>query len=130
MKKCTLDRVSPVGISYKDVERVTDTAGFEPLDVKIKRFMISGEVARLKAEQFDSVDYRQMLDGIPDGPGYDPEDDLEEIYNKLRIISKNQAEILARKRAEEKEPEKTSSDTVVSETTPGDIAKEDDASEK
>ena len=35
------------GLSFKDVKKITDTTGFEPLDVKIKRFMLSGEMARL-----------------------------------------------------------------------------------
>lgn len=100
MKKCEIDRVEPIPLSFEGVERVTDTAGFEPLQTKIKRFILSGEVARLKAQEFDSFDYKQMMEGIPDAP-YDPDDDLEELSEKIRQVSINQAQILARKRAEQ-----------------------------
>lgn len=123
MKKCEIDRVEPIPLSFEGVERVTDTAGFEPLEAKIKRFILSGEVARLKAEEFDSYDYKQMMEGIPDAP-FDPDDDLEELSEKIRQISINQAQILARKRAG-KELEKTPADDVVSETTKEEIESED-----
>lgn len=95
------------GLDFSNVKKITDTAGFEPLDVKLKRFMISGEVAQFHRSLFDSYDYREMFSAVPDFQ-FDEEDEIEETTAKVKAILEKRAEIIARKQKvlEQKEPEK------------------------
>lgn len=85
------------GLSFKGVKKITDTTGFEPLDVKIKRFMLSGEIARLHSSQFDSYDLREMFSNVP-AVEYDGDEDIEETREKISILMAKRQEILARKK--------------------------------
>lgn len=91
------------GLSFKGVKKITDTAGFEPLDVKIKRFMLSGEIAKLHVAQFDSYDYREMFDSIPTVE-YDGDEEIEETREKIMMLMQKKREILERKMASLKNP--------------------------
>lgn len=91
------------GISFKGVKKITDTAGFEPLDVKIKRFMLSGEIAKLHVAQFDSYDYREMFNSIPTVE-YDGDEEIEETREKMMMLMSKKKEILERKLASFKSP--------------------------
>lgn len=86
----------PKGLSFVGVKKITDTAGFEPLDVKIKRFMLSGEIARLHESMFDSYDFREMFDDLPQVE-YDGDEDIEETREKIAFLLQKKREILARK---------------------------------
>lgn len=114
------------GLSFKGVKKITDTTGFEPLDVKIKRFMLSGEIARLHSSQFDSYDLREMFSNVP-AVEYDGDEDIEETRDKILTLMAKRREILSRKKnpatpdkltdealasPEEKESEKESSVSV------------------
>lgn len=85
------------GLSFKGVKKITDTTGFEPLDVKIKRFMLSGEIARLHSSQFDSYDLREMFANVPEVE-YDGDEDIEETRDKILTLMAKRREILSRKK--------------------------------
>lgn len=101
MKKMEIDRVKPVPLSFEGVDKITDTAGFEPLDCKIKRFMLSGEVNKLNQSLFDSYDYREMMSVVPDIV-VDEYDEFEETIDVINALNKKRAEILARKTDQKK----------------------------
>ena len=121
MKKYTIDRLGKTqGISFKDVPYKVDTAGFEPLDCKIKRFMLSGEIAQFSKSMFDSNDYKEMMSSIPDVVT-DEFDDIEETKAKVKALVAKRNEIYARKMAaydaEQKESIVPINDTVKPEKT-------------
>ena len=45
---------------------ICETAGFEPLEVKFKRFEQNGIIAALQSEMFNSHDYREIYLDNPD----------------------------------------------------------------
>lgn len=98
MSKFALDVVTPVGMSFKGCKKITDTAGFEPLECKIKRFILGGMVNRFTSKMFDSDDYQQMLESVPSIVS-EMDDDLEDVAEKVRQVRKVQAAILASKKA-------------------------------
>lgn len=79
-----------------DNKKLVDTAGFVPLDVRIKQFLISGEQYKMSAEMFDSDDWRYMYNNINDTQ-LEVGDDLEEVRDKLQIVLQRQNELLIRK---------------------------------
>lgn len=99
MKFVKLVDKPPKGLSFVGVKKITDTAGFEPLDVKIKRFMLSGEIARLHESMFDSYDYREMFNDMPQVE-YDGDEDIEETREKIALLMQKKREIIARKLAQ------------------------------
>lgn len=82
---------------------ICETAGFEPLEVKIKRMEQNGLVAQLTHSMFTSHDLRDIYLNHPD---FDitPEDDEEEIYEKIQArneyIEKLQREYIAKSNGE------------------------------
>ncbi len=86
----------PVGLSFTAVKEIVDTSGFEPLEVKIKRMLLAGQVATIRANLYDSYEIKEMYDSIPDVVD-DQYDDLEEVNWKIARINEIRAEIYARK---------------------------------
>lgn len=72
-------------------ELIVETAGFEPLEVKIKRLEQNGIVAALNKSDFTSSDLREMWLN----PDFEitPEDDIEDVYEKLNGLREYQEEI-------------------------------------
>lgn len=102
LKEINSAQVKP---SYKkifDNVHLVDTAGFVPLDVRIKQFLVSGEQAKLSSEMFDSDDWRYMFEHINDNQ-LEVGDDIEDVNRKLSIVIARQQEILARKFGENPE---------------------------
>lgn len=62
-------------------EYITETAGFIPLEVKMKQFETNGLVAQFMVSDFDSHDYRDIY--LNPDFNITPEDDLEDIQEKL-----------------------------------------------
>lgn len=64
-------------------EYITETAGFIPLEVKLKQFEQNGMIAQFQAGDFTSNDYREMYLN----PDFDisPEDDFEDVQEKLEL---------------------------------------------
>lgn len=65
----------------KDNEYITETAGFIPLEVKLKQFEQNGLIAQFSAQDFDSHDYRDIYLNPDFNPT--PEDDFEDIQEKI-----------------------------------------------
>lgn len=86
----------PSPLSFSGVKEIVDTSGFEPLEVKIKKMMLAGQVASIRANLYDSYEIREMYDSIPDVVD-DQYDDLEEVNSKIARINEIRAEIYARK---------------------------------
>lgn len=66
-----------------DNEYITETAGFIPLEVKLKQFEQNGLIAQFQAGDFTSHDYREMYLT----PDFDitPEDDFEDVQEKMEL---------------------------------------------
>lgn len=91
----TQEVVSP----YKNIfdnKKLVDTAGFVPLNVRIKQFLLSGEQAKLSSEMFDSDDWRYMYENINDN-SLEVGDDIEDVQSKLNRVIARQKEILLKK---------------------------------
>ncbi len=80
-----IDKVNPPKNDWTDDANrnkyITETAGFVPLDVKLKQFEIAGYKAQLSASEFNSSDLRDVY--LNPNFNITPEDDLEEIQDKL-----------------------------------------------
>lgn len=75
---------------------IVETAGFVPLEVKMKRFEQAGLRAQFREQDFDSQDYRDMYLN-PDVQIY-PSDDLEQVQEKLNLQAQIYNEIIQRKK--------------------------------
>lgn len=121
MKKYTIDRLEKTdGVSFSDIPYKVDTAGFEPLDCKIKRFILSGQIAQFSKSMFDSNDYKEMMSAVPDVV-VDDSDDIEEVKAKVRALVAKRNEIYSRKMAaiaaEQKDSTVSNSGTLETEKT-------------
>lgn len=86
-------------LNYKKIfenKKLVDTAGFVPLDVRIKQFLISGEQAKFSAEMFDSDDWRYMFNNINEN-ALELSDDVEDVHRKLAVVIERQNELLIKK---------------------------------
>lgn len=86
-------------LNYKNIfanKKLVDTAGFVPLDVRIKQFLISGEQAKFSAEMFDSDDWRYMFNNINEN-ALELSDDVEDVHRKLASVIQRQNELLLKK---------------------------------
>lgn len=75
---------------------IVETAGFVPLEVKMKRFEQAGLRAQFREQDFDSQDYRDMYLN-PDVIIY-PSDDLEQVQEKLNLQAQIYNEIVQKKK--------------------------------
>lgn len=91
-----VETLQPKFVSFKDCKEIVDTSGFEPLEVKIKKMMLAGQVATIRSNLYDSYEIKEMYDSIPDVVD-DQYDDLEEVNSKIARINEIRAEIYARK---------------------------------
>lgn len=94
--KYEVETIKPVGLSFSGVKEIVDTSGFEPLEVKIKKMLLAGQVASIRANLYDSYEIKEMYDSIPDVVD-DQYDDLEEVNAKIARINEIRAQIYARK---------------------------------
>lgn len=79
-----------------DNKILVDTAGFVPLEVRIKQMLLSGEMAKINAEMYDSDDWRYMYDNVNQN-ALEVGDDVEDVASKLSLVLKRRNEILASK---------------------------------
>lgn len=101
----------------KNNEYITETAGFVPLDVKLRRFQEAGQLMQFHNAEFTSADMREAYFS-PDFE-INPEDDFEEIQEKLQARQKFLAEIKAAKSNGVNEPpEAAAAGTVEPEKDP------------
>lgn len=94
--KYEVEKIEPVALSFSGVKEIVDTSGFEPLEVKIKKMMLAGQVATIRANLYDSYEIKEMYDSIPDVVD-DQYDDLEEVNSKIARINEIRAQIYSRK---------------------------------
>lgn len=90
------EEFSPNKLSFRDVKEIVDTSGFEPLEVKIKRMLLAGQVASIRSSLYDSYEIKEMYDSIPDVVD-DQYDDMEEVNAKIARINEIRAQIYNRK---------------------------------
>lgn len=64
-------------------EYITETAGFIPLEVKLKQFETNGLIAQFMTADFDSNDYRDIY--LNPDFNISPEDDFEDIQEKIAM---------------------------------------------
>lgn len=96
MKTYKIEELEPRPLSFEGVKEIVDTSGFEPLEVKIKKMMLAGQVASIRANLYDSYEIREMYENIPDVVD-DQYDDLEEVNAKIEKINEIRAKIYAKK---------------------------------
>lgn len=70
------------------------TAGYIPLDVRIKKYKMAGIVSQLSAEMFDSDDYKEIFSDA-DMPSF--EDDKMTMFDKLAKINESYARVMHQK---------------------------------
>lgn len=88
--------IEPTYKKIFDNKHLVDTAGFVPLNVRIKQFLLSGEQAKLNSEMFDSDDWRYMFDHINENT-LEVGDDIEDVNRKLAAVVARKNELLVRK---------------------------------
>lgn len=77
-----INEIKALGANLKENnEYITETAGFIPLEVKLKQFETNGLVAHFLTSDFDSNDYRDIY--LNPDFNISPEDDFEDIQEKL-----------------------------------------------
>lgn len=87
MKKYETDildikQIEALGANLKDGNNyITETAGFIPLEVKLKQFEQNGLIAQFQVGDFTSSDYRDIY--LNPDFAISPEDDLEDIQEKI-----------------------------------------------
>lgn len=96
MKTYKIEELEPRPLSFEGVKEIVDTSGFEPLEVKIKKMLLAGQVASIRANLYDSYEIREMYENVPDVVD-DQYDDLEEVNEKIAQINAIRAQIYARK---------------------------------
>lgn len=106
----------------KNNEYVTETAGFVPLQVKLKQFEQNGLVAQFSTAEFDSNDYRDIYLN-PDFNIY-PDDDIEDVNDKLAARQKFILEL------QEKKAEKAASVANTAAAAAGSQKKDNQPEEK
>ena len=74
---------------------ITETAGFVPLEVKLKQFEENGIQMQFNTKEFTSSDYRDIYLS----PDFEitPEDDYEDIQEKLKLRNEFIAELQKKK---------------------------------
>ena len=88
--------IEPTYKKIFDNKHLVDTAGFVPLNVRIKQFLLSGEQAKLNSEMFYSDDWRYMFDHINENT-LEVGDDIEDVNRKLAAVVARKNELLMRK---------------------------------
>lgn len=85
------------GCVLENNEKLTDDSGFVPLDIRFKKLDIATAQRKLALSQFDYRDYDELFDNDIILSKYDS---LEELQDKVDILTTKKKEILARKFAE------------------------------
>lgn len=75
---------------------IVETAGFEPLEVKMQRFLQAGVKAQFREDQFTSHELRDMY--LTPNCEVLPSDDLETVAEKLEMQNAIRMKILSEKK--------------------------------
>lgn len=95
---------------YSDI--ITETAGFVPLEVRFQKLIENGIRLQLNAKEFDSVDMRKLY--LDDEFRVEPDDELEDIQDKLE----RRAAFLAEFRAKHSEAQNKAESSKAENKTP------------
>lgn len=99
------NEIQALGANLKENnEYITETAGYIPLEVKLKQFENNGIVAQFMSSDFDSNDYRDIY--LNPDFNISPEDDFEDIQEKLQMQREYAEKIKAAKSDGNNEPPK------------------------
>lgn len=103
-KNCVMRLKMPLTeLPEEENERIVETAGFVPLEVKFKQFEQNGIRAQLVASDFDSSDMRQIYFG--ENNIIYPDDDIETVNEKLLRQELTRQQILKNKTSAATPPE-------------------------
>lgn len=89
-------------------ERLIDTKGFTPIEVRMQRLMESGYIAQFNTSEFDSVEERELY--LSDDYRIDPNMDLEEIQEVLYARNMRKLEMIQEHQKKQAETEKSDND--------------------
>lgn len=95
-------------------EDLCDTAGYVPLAVRMQRMIENGYIAQFTEDDFDINDYKQMY--LSPEMKITPEDDLEDIQDKLELRRQYQAAIIAERSDNNNVPDNVDKKSKVVET--------------
>lgn len=95
-------------------EYITETAGYIPLEVKMKQFEQNGIIAQFQVSDFTSNDYRDIYLN----PDFEitPEDELEDIQEKLKARNEFMNEIKKSKVGDSERIANSPSDSAAAQT--------------
>lgn len=114
-KNCVMRlKIAPTTLPEKENERIVETAGFVPLDVKFKQFEQNGIRAQLVASDFDSSDMRQIYFG--ENNIIYPDDDIETVNEKLLRQALTRQQILKNKTSAATPPEVAKAEAAAAST--------------
>lgn len=89
-------------------ERLIDTKGFTPIEVRMQRLMESGYIAQFNSAEFDSMEEKELY--LSDDYRIDPNMDLEEIQEVLYARNMRKLEMIQAHQKEQAETEKSDND--------------------
>lgn len=114
-KNCVMRlKLANTELPEEENERIVETAGFVPLDVKFKQFEQNGIRAQLVASDFDSSDMRQIYFG--ENNTIYPNDDIETVNEKLLRQALTRQQILKTKTSAATPPEVAKADAAADST--------------
>lgn len=101
-KKYKIDKFEPLADKLQFNFKKVETAGFEPLEVKIKRFSLAGELKKLNVALFDSNDYEEIYSNLNEIESTSPDrfDELEDVVRKYQLVQERKAAIIQRRMSE------------------------------
>lgn len=102
------------GIKIKNNEKLVDSSGFVPLDIRFKKLDIATAQRKLALSQFDYHDYDELYD---DDIVFNKYDSLEELQDKLEKYTNKKKEILANKFAEYRAQRETEANAMQQNTS-------------
>lgn len=73
-------------------ERLIDTKGFTPIEVRMQRLLESGYIAQFNTAEFDSIEEKELY--LSDDYRIDPNMDLEEIQEVLYARNMRKLEMI------------------------------------
>lgn len=89
-------------------ERLIDTKGFTPIEVRMQRLLESGFIAQFNTAEFDSVEEKELY--LSDDYRIDPNMDLEEIQEVLYARNVRKLEMIQEHQKKQVESENSDND--------------------
>lgn len=89
-------------------ERLIDTKGFTPIEVRMQRLMESGYIAQFNTAEFDSIEEKELY--LSDDYRIDPNMDIEEIQEVLYARNMRKLEMIQEHQKQQAENEKSDND--------------------